>query len=127
MSIVGPRPQPAFYLPYYKEEERVAHKVRGGLLPPDCLGLESQCSWEEQFRYETLRRSCYDCKYCTVNKPADITMGDFWGIDNVDPEFDDGLGCSLLITHSVKGERIVKLLDKYAKSEDLTQSDKKAS
>lgn len=53
MSIVGPRPQPAFYLPYYKEEERVAHKVRGGLLPPDCLGLESQCTWEEQFKYET--------------------------------------------------------------------------
>ena len=37
MSIVGPRPQPSFYLPYYKEEERKAHSVRGGLLPPDCL------------------------------------------------------------------------------------------
>ena len=45
MSIVGPRPQPSFYLPYYKEEERKAHKVRGGLLPPDCLGKEAQCSW----------------------------------------------------------------------------------
>lgn len=53
MSIVGPRPQPSFYLPYYKEEERKAHKVRGGLLPPDCLGKESQCSWEEQLKLET--------------------------------------------------------------------------
>lgn len=31
MSIVGPRPQPSFYLPYYKEEERKAHSVRGGV------------------------------------------------------------------------------------------------
>ena len=52
MSIVGPRPQPSFYLPYYKDEERVSHKVRGGLLPPDCLGKEAQCSWEEQLELE---------------------------------------------------------------------------
>ena len=53
MSIVGPRPQPSFYLPYYKEEERKAHSVRGGLLPPDCLSKEVQCDWETQLNYET--------------------------------------------------------------------------
>ncbi|QWT52219.1 sugar transferase [Eubacterium sp. MSJ-33] len=52
MSIVGPRPQPAFYLPYYRENERVAHRVRGGLLPPDCLSKEVQCDWETQLRLE---------------------------------------------------------------------------
>lgn len=52
MSIVGPRPQPSFYLPYYKEEERKAHAVRGGLLPPDCLIKEVQCDWETQLNCE---------------------------------------------------------------------------
>lgn len=52
MSIVGPRPQPSFYLPYYKEEEREGHKVRGGLLPPDCLSKEVQCDWETQLKLE---------------------------------------------------------------------------
>ena len=52
MSIVGPRPQPSFYLPYYTEEERVAHTVRGGLLPPDVISKEVQCDWETQFKYE---------------------------------------------------------------------------
>lgn len=52
MSIVGPRPQPSFYLPYYTEEERVAHKVRGGLLPPDVISKEVQCDWETQLKYE---------------------------------------------------------------------------
>ena len=52
MSFVGPRPQPWFYLPYYKDEERVAHKVRGGLIPPDSLCKKVQCDWETQFEYE---------------------------------------------------------------------------
>lgn len=52
MSIIGPRPQPKFYLPYYEDEERVTHKVRGGLLPPDSLCGECQCDWETQFKYE---------------------------------------------------------------------------
>lgn len=52
MSFVGPRPQPWFYMPYYKEEERVAHSVRGGLIPPDSLCKKVQCDWETQFEYE---------------------------------------------------------------------------
>ena len=52
MSIIGPRPQPKFYLPYYEDEDRIAHKVRGGLLPPDSLCGECQCDWETQFKYE---------------------------------------------------------------------------
>lgn len=53
MSFVGPRPQPKFYGPYYTQEERIAHSVRGGLIPPDSIGLEVQCSWETQLQYET--------------------------------------------------------------------------
>lgn len=52
MSFVGPRPQPKFYGPYYYPEERKAHTVRGGLLPPDSIGLQVQCTWEEQLEYE---------------------------------------------------------------------------
>ena len=53
MSIVGPRPQPSFYLPYYKEAERIAHSVRGGLLPPDSLSKNVQCDWETQLNFES--------------------------------------------------------------------------
>lgn len=53
MSFVGPRPQPMYYQPYYTPEERIAHTVRGGLIPPDSLGKEVQSSWETQLEYET--------------------------------------------------------------------------
>lgn len=52
MSIIGPRPMPIAYLPYYKEEERVIHTVRGGLIPPDVLTLHSVFDWDEQFQNE---------------------------------------------------------------------------
>lgn len=53
MSIVGPRPQPSFYGPFYKQEERKRHNVRGGLIPPDSLTKKPQCSWDEQLQIES--------------------------------------------------------------------------
>ena len=52
MSFVGPRPLRSVDLPYFKEEERVRHKVRGGLIPPDSLSLRTITTYEEQFEYE---------------------------------------------------------------------------
>ena len=53
MSFVGPRPQPMYYQPYYTQKERIAHTVKGGLIPPDSLGKEVQSDWETQLEYET--------------------------------------------------------------------------
>ena len=52
MSIIGPRPQPYYYGPYYTEEEFHIFDVRGGLLPPDSLSGNPICTWEDQFKYE---------------------------------------------------------------------------
>lgn len=52
MSFIGPRPLPIYYDPYFLEEERKRHLVRGGLIPPDVLSGEVVPSWEKQFEYE---------------------------------------------------------------------------
>lgn len=52
MSIVGPRPMPTYYGPYFKESERKRHSVRGGLIPPDSLSGKAVTTYEEQFEYE---------------------------------------------------------------------------
>lgn len=52
MSIVGPRPMPTYYGPYFLPEERKRHSVRGGLIPPDSLSGKAVTSYEEQFKYE---------------------------------------------------------------------------
>lgn len=53
-----------------------------------------------------LRPSCYQCRFKTPNRVSDITVADFWGIENVCPEMDDDKGTSLVILHSRKGEQI---------------------
>lgn len=52
MSFVGPRPMPLYYAPYFLDEERKRHNVRGGLIPPDSLSGKALTSYEEQFKYE---------------------------------------------------------------------------
>lgn len=58
------------------------------------------------FRNYILRPSCYHCPFCTVDRNTDFTVGDFWGIENVMPEFDDGMGTSLVIGHSEQAKKI---------------------
>lgn len=54
-----------------------------------------------------LRPSCYNCK-AKENKLSDITLGDFWGIQNVCPELNDDKGISIVILRNLKGEKEFK-------------------
>lgn len=53
MAIVGPRPLPTYYGPYFRPEERRRHEARGGLISPDELSGRAVTTWEEQFKYES--------------------------------------------------------------------------
>lgn len=52
MSLVGPRPLAAVYLPYYTDEERQRHDVRPGLTGLAQINGRNAISWEEKFRYD---------------------------------------------------------------------------
>lgn len=52
-----------------------------------------------------LRPSCYACEARKV-RCSDITIADFWGIDNVAPEMNDGKGTSLVLVRTEKGKKI---------------------
>lgn len=52
MSIVGPRPLPVLYKPYFKKEERIRHTVRGGLTGLAQIRGRNNLSWEEKFGYD---------------------------------------------------------------------------
>lgn len=57
-----------------------------------------------------LRPSCYNCSFKTKNRLSDITLADFWGIQEVFPEMDDDKGVSLIILHSDKGKEIFEAI-----------------
>lgn len=53
-----------------------------------------------------LRPSCYDCEFKSIHRKSDITMADFWGIQNIAPELDDDRGTSLIFVNSDSGENM---------------------
>ena len=52
MSIVGPRPLAAVYLPYYTKEERRRHDVLPGLTGLSQVKGRNSLTWEEKFAYD---------------------------------------------------------------------------
>lgn len=54
----------------------------------------------------SLRPSCYACRFKGLDRQADITLADYWGIGNIEQEMDDDLGTSLVIVHSEKGQQL---------------------
>lgn len=59
-----------------------------------------------------LRPSCYDCAFKTKARRSDITLADFWGIQNVLPDMDDDKGTSLVIIQSKKGKTLFQKIEK---------------
>lgn len=52
----------------------------------------------------SLRSSCYNCKFKDKYKSSDITLADYWGIENIkEHKFDLQNGISLVIINSDKG------------------------
>lgn len=54
-----------------------------------------------------IRPSCNVCPYSNLNRPSDITIGDFWGWEKACPTFNaDDKGCSLVLVNSEKGQEL---------------------
>lgn len=66
-----------------------------------------------------LRDSCYDCKFKKKNRISDITLADFWGIQNILPEMDDDKGTSLMIINSKKGNNLFENIKNNVKYQEV--------
>lgn len=55
----------------------------------------------------TLRPSCYQCPYTRWELPFDLTIGDYWGVENFRPELADGMGTSLVIARTDAGRALI--------------------
>lgn len=62
-----------------------------------------------------LRPSCYACPAKQGKSHSDITIADFWGINTIDPSFDDNKGCGLILVNTPKGIDAYKGLNVFSK------------
>ena len=53
---------------------------------------------------------CYQCKFSNLERPSDITIGDFWGIETVMPDFPYRDSVSEMLVNTEKGKRILDMI-----------------
>jgi coenzyme F420-reducing hydrogenase beta subunit len=66
-----------------------------------------------------LRPSCYECMV-KKEKMSDLTVADFWGIKDVAPEMNNGLGTSLVLIRTKKGQEIFNYISCEMKLKEVT-------
>lgn len=66
-----------------------------------------------------LRPACYEC-YAKKYRKSDMTIADFWGIENVAPEMSDGMGTSLVITRTEKGQELFESIKSELKWKEVS-------
>lgn len=71
------------------------------------------------FSHMILRPSCFNCKYANTDRAGDISLADFWGIEDFHAEYDDDKGISLVMVNSDKGK---KLIDEIGKELEMLNS-----
>lgn len=69
-----------------------------------------------------LRPSCYSCPYATTERKVDITIGDYWHIEDRLPNFWNLDGNSLFLIHTNRGMKLfeeIKLKVEFAESNTI--------
>lgn len=114
-------PSPQIYADYLKYcEKKYGGKVTKFDFRDKTFGWRSQkeAIWVDDKKYNTneyaylfsgldvYRPACYECKFANIDRPADFTLGDFWGIDVLVKGFSDNKGVSLLFLNTDKAEAV---------------------
>lgn len=58
------------------------------------------------YGHTILRPCCHVCPYKSIAHPGDLTLADFWAIDEALPGFNDNKGVSLIFVNHPRGARI---------------------
>ena len=60
-----------------------------------------------------MSRHCENCKFNTMPRQGDITLGDFWEVKKFDKTFADSKGTSIVIVNRQKGAELLELSRQY--------------
>ncbi len=58
----------------------------------------------------TIRPSCFRCRFKGLERCSDITIGDYWGLNDYHPEMITEKGTSAVLVHSKQGQKFFELI-----------------
>lgn len=54
-----------------------------------------------------MRPSCGHCVFSRLPRQGDFTAGDFWGVERIEPEWNDGMGTSAVLVNNRKAKKVL--------------------
>lgn len=66
-----------------------------------------------------LRPSCYQCRCKNGVSHSDLTIADYWGINQLMPDFDDDKGVGLVLINTEKGKAVFDTLNMEVRTSSL--------
>ena len=99
----------------WKLHGRMTVETADGQAKPVYFEPEESSYYQMFLNSYTYRENCYSCPYAGGDRPGDVTIGDYWCIDLVHPEyltqqggrFDEQRGVSCLIINSARGRELL--------------------
>lgn len=80
--------------------------------------------WSVWLNHLMSRPSCYHCKFTTVGRTADITLGDLWGVHLYCPElYGHNGGSSLVVCNTEKGKQVFQKAQESMYGHELSFED----
>lgn len=68
-------------------------------------------------RHYLFPEGCFKCRFANLDRKGDITLGDFWGIEKVMPDYPYARDVSEILVNSPKGKQLVNILINIAQSQ----------
>lgn len=86
--------------------------------------LNGKASWNRLYQSTyLLRPSCFQCSFTSYDRVSDLTLADYWNVENAGVSLDYSDGVSLILSNSEKGKF---LLEQCKRDLILEKSNKKA-
>ena len=137
-------PSPKIFKDYIKETEKIhnskitkinfRNKINGWLNPyteieftdgnKTFIQPSSKNEWYRVFTSHIIDRpSCSNCLYTSIKRISDITLGDFWGIDKINPKIDYFYGVGKIFINTEQGRKFFELIRKEYNTYQMTIKD----
>lgn len=69
------------------------------------------------------RPCCYECRFSSLNRTGDLSIGDLWGAERIVPDFYQKNGVSVVLVNTKKGESLFKMMDSYIMKVEIKTDD----
>lgn len=79
----------------------------------------SKSSYLKAFGNLSLNTSCLNCQFNKIPRVADITIGDFWGVDEYDKSLNDKKGLSIILINNEKGQDLLKKIEQNCRLQEV--------